>query len=239
MLGRRDIELLADGVERDGREVAGVLAHPGILARRRQAAHQHNLELCVVVGIIVQRGVWIAGVHKPAMGRGERARLRQAAKLDAVLPKELDPIEQLALVGADPPAHIGLGQHRHVVEPRDLACGHHPPRRVGPVEEPQRQPVVADQLGDLLAIGEWNAAVLRGIAPEQRARQPSPLRAWRGELMRPWPSISVQIGLAMSCSRAAVNSTARAVGGSACQAGSAASASATMRVWISTSPSAW
>src|SRR6266508_528042 len=166
MLSWRNVKLRANGVERNYRELRSMLAHPGVLACRRQATHHNHLETCIIVRIVVQRGGEITKIDEPAVGRCKRAWLRQAAQLGAILSKQIDPIQQFALISTDPPTQICLGEQRDMVEPHDLAGGCQSPRQVGLVEEPQRQPMMANELGHLLTVREWNVSVLPRIAPE-------------------------------------------------------------------------
>ncbi len=147
-----------------------VRGDPGILGGAGEAGEEDNLADGVVVG--GAGGIGLGGgrageVAEAAVVGGEGVGGRGAADLFAVGAEERDAVEQLLLVSAHPATNVGLGQQRHVIQPRDLGSGEHGTPRVILLVEPERQAVMADQPRHRRAPGEGRRLVQPGTSPQE------------------------------------------------------------------------
>jgi hypothetical protein len=168
-LGGRDLQLLADRVQRDDRPASAVLADPGVLACAGQSGHQHDLERGVVVGGVGGVGLGIAEVEETAVVGGEGARARVALHLFAEGAEQGDAIEQLGSVGGLPASNVRLGQQRHPIQPHALARFDRGALGVWLVEKAERQTVVPDQLRNCLPGVQRNRRPEALASPERVA----------------------------------------------------------------------
>src|SRR5262249_41998223 len=89
-----DIELLAEAIERDHRQLARVIAEPSVLASARQAAHQDHVGAKRFVRPIERIVRGTAQIKDARVIRRKRERRAQASDLVALLAEERDVVEE-------------------------------------------------------------------------------------------------------------------------------------------------
>jgi hypothetical protein len=169
VVGRRDVVLFAQGVERDDGQAGEMAAHEGVFARARQARHDDDLAGGVVVSFDVGQAPLGGEEEKARVVGGEAAGPVVAALVAAVFAVELDVVEHAREVGADPAADVGLGDEREQIAAGDEADLGGELAGVGPLDEKEGHLVVANEAAHHFAQPEGHAGLPQDAPGHQLA----------------------------------------------------------------------
>src|SRR5258708_16903589 len=102
-------------IKRDNRPIAEVLQDPGIFPNTWQTSHEHHFKSGIVICSIIGMRMLAMEVNEAAMRRCEGAWAIITVQFFAEFTEQLDPFQQLWLIGADSAPYIGLCQQCHIV----------------------------------------------------------------------------------------------------------------------------